>query len=120
MRIATRKSLSGLRPDQKSDIESIFGKDFTKKGLTTRMRILAEFDKKIDINEAMEEDPEKVLQFKLDAMSKSVGKAMIGPMNSLLDVSLKVVDGLDDPWYAPDRRRWADGHYCWYRPEIDV
>ncbi|MDD3523547.1 MAG: hypothetical protein PHQ41_02515 [Candidatus Cloacimonetes bacterium] len=94
MRIATRKSLSGLRPDQKSDIESIFGKDFTKKGLTTRMRILAEFDKKIDINEAMEEDPEKVLQFKLDAMSKSVGKAMIGPMNSLLDVSLKVVDGL--------------------------
>lgn len=94
MRIATRKSLSGLRPDQKSDIESIFGKDFSRKSLTTRMQILAEFDKKIDINEAMEEDPEKVLQFKLDAMSKSVGKAMIGPMNSLLDVSLKVVDGL--------------------------
>jgi hypothetical protein len=94
MRIATRKSLSGLRPDQKSDIESIFGKDFSKKSLTTRMRILAEFDQKIDINEAMKEDPEKVLQFKLDAMSKSVGKAMIGPMNSLLDVSLKVVDGL--------------------------
>jgi len=94
MRIATRKSLSGLRPDQKSDIESIFGKDFSRKSLTTRMQILAEFDKKIDINEAMKEDPEKVLQFKLDAMSKSVGKAMIGPMNSLLDVSLKVVDGL--------------------------
>lgn len=94
MRIATRKSLSGLRPDQKSDIESIFGKDFSRKSLTTRMQILAEFDKKIDIDEAMEEDPEKVLQFKLDAMSKSVGKAMIGPMNSLLDVSLKVVDGL--------------------------
>ena len=94
MRIATRKSLSGLRPDQKSDIESIFGKDFSRKSLTTRMQILAEFDKKIDINEAMKEDPEKVLQFKLDAMSKSVGKAMVGPMNSLLDVSLKVVDGL--------------------------
>ena len=39
MRIATRKSLSGLRPDQKSDIESIFGKDFSRKSLTTRMQI---------------------------------------------------------------------------------
>jgi hypothetical protein len=102
MSLATRKgSLSGLKGTTKADIQAIFssvpgaeelGKKFLRGGQATRMRILAEFDKKINIEDAIKGNPEKVLQSKLEAMSKSIGKTMIGPMNALLNAVNPVVD----------------------------
>lgn len=95
MRIGTRKDLKGVRPDMKGDINAIFGKDFTNKSLSARMKIIAEFDKKIDINEAMKEDPEKVFKLKLDKLSKGIGSTMIGPMNFIINMANSLVTVLD-------------------------
>jgi len=107
MALATRSSLSGLRPAQKAQIDAIFAqygiKDFTKMGQKQRMTVLAELDTKIDIEAEMKAQPEEVLKIKLDKMSKSIGSAMIGPMlnitnaaNTLIDVfeSFPVLSGI--------------------------
>lgn len=95
MRIGTRKNLRNVRPDMANDINAIFGKDFTKKSLTARLKIIADFDKKIDIEDAMKEDPEKVFKLKLSRVSKGIGETMIGPMNSVLNVANNLVTVLE-------------------------
>jgi hypothetical protein len=90
---ATQKYIRGQQAKQ--DLDNIFGKGFSNKSQSARIKALQKVGVDIDINAVMAERPLDVIQNRIKSITKSIGKEMVGPMNALAGLFADVLGAID-------------------------
>lgn len=77
---ATAKNIRG---DMAKNLDYLFGKGFSSKSQSQRIKALSKMGVKIDMDAEMAEKPLQTIENRLKSINKSIGDQMAGPMNWL-------------------------------------
>lgn len=90
---ATQKYIRGQQAKQ--DLDNLFGKGFSSKSQSARIKALQKIGVDIDINAAMAEQPLAVIQTRIKSVTKSIGGELRGVMSPIADMFATILGIID-------------------------
>lgn len=90
---ATQKYIRGQQAKQ--DLDNLFGKGFSSKSQSARIKALQKIGVDVDINAAMAEQPLAVIQNRIKSVTKSIGGELRGVMSPIADMFATILGIID-------------------------